>query len=124
MAELFSTFRVFDVDTRAARQPSAVSSSFMWPEAVQAVKPESWRAPDDHLGKRVGLLKDAKEELGRRVVPKNLKPEKRKSFPHYRESDSPEIARHVREKKLARNPGAKSDSYSRFLSSVDQCEVA
>jgi predicted ATPase len=27
MAELFSTFRVFDVDTRAARQPSAVSSS-------------------------------------------------------------------------------------------------
>ncbi|HYO56546.1 hypothetical protein [Archangium sp.] len=96
---------------------------FMWPEAVQAVRPKSWRAPDDHLGKRVGLIKDAKEELRRKVVPKDLKPEKRKSFPHYQESDSPTIARHVRERKLARNPGAKSDSYSRFVSSVDQCEV-
>jgi hypothetical protein len=96
---------------------------FMWPDAVQAVRPKSWRAPDDHLGKRVGLIKDAKEELRRKVVPKDLKPEKRKSFPHYQESDSPAIARQVREKKLARKPGAKSDSYSRFMSSVDQCEV-
>ena len=96
---------------------------FMWPDAVQAVRPKSWRAPDDHLGKRVGLIKDAKEELRRKVVPKDLKPEKRKSFPHYQESDSPTIARQVREKKLARKPGAKSDSYSRFVSSVDQCEV-
>jgi hypothetical protein len=96
---------------------------FMWPEAVQAVRPKSWRAPDDYLGKKVGLIKDAKEELGKKVVPKDLKPEKRKNFPHYQESDSPEIARHVREKKLARNPGAKSDSYARFLSSVDQCKV-
>ena len=96
---------------------------FMWPEAVQAVRPKSWRAPDDHLGKRVGLIKDAKEELRRRVVPKDLKPEKRKSFPRYEESDSPAIARQVREKKLARSPGAKSDSYSRFVSSVEQCEV-
>ena len=97
---------------------------FMWPEAVQAVRPKSWRAPDDHLGKRVGLIKDAKEELRKRVVPKDLKPEKRKTFPHYQESDSPTIARHVREKKLARTPGARSDSYARFLASVDQCKVA
>ncbi|HZI04621.1 MAG TPA: hypothetical protein VEZ71_11390 [Archangium sp.] len=96
---------------------------FMWPNAVQAVRPKSWRAPDDHRGKQVGLIKDAKEELRRKVVPKDLKPEKRKGFPHYQESDSPTIARQVREKKLARKPGAKSDSYSRFVSSVDQCEV-
>ncbi|HEX5752485.1 MAG TPA: hypothetical protein VFZ09_40140 [Archangium sp.] len=96
---------------------------FMWPDAVQAVRPKSWRAPDDHLGKRVGLIKDAKEELRKRVVPKDLKPEKRKGFPHYQESDSPAIARQVREKNLARRPGAKSDSYSRFVSSVDECTV-
>jgi len=96
---------------------------FMWPEAVQSVRPKSWRAPDDHLGRRVGLIKDAKEELRRKVVPKELKPEKRKSFPHYQESDSPTIARLVREKNLARKPGAKSDSYSRFVSSVDQCKI-
>lgn len=94
---------------------------FMWPEAVQAVRPKSWRVPDDYLGKRVGMIKDAKEELIRRVVPKDLKPEKRKGFPDYQESDSPAIARHVREKNLARSPGARSDSYSRFVSSVDQC---
>ncbi len=97
---------------------------FMWPEAVQAVRPKSWRTPDDHLGKRVGLIRNAKEELRKRVIPKNLKPEKRKGFPDYEESDSPAIARHVRERGLVRKPGAASDSYSRFLSSVDQCEVA
>ncbi len=96
---------------------------FMWPDAVQAVRPNRWRAPDDHLGEQVGLIKDAKEELRRRVVPKNLKPEKRKNFPHYQESDSPAIARQVREKNLARKPGAKSDSYSRFVTSVDQCKI-
>jgi len=96
---------------------------FMWPEAVQAIKPRSWRAPDDYLGKRVGLIKDAKEELEKRVIPKNLKPEKRKGFPDYEESDSPAIARQVRERGLARKPGARSDSYMRFVSSVDQCEA-
>ncbi len=96
---------------------------FMWPAAVQAVRPKSWREPDDYLNKEVGKIKDAKEELKRKVVPKDLKPEKRKSFPHYQESDSPGIARQVREKSLARKPGAKSASYARFLSSVDQCTL-
>ncbi|RKH59789.1 hypothetical protein D7X55_36950 [Corallococcus sp. AB049A] len=96
---------------------------FMWPDAVQAVRPKSWRAPDDYLGKEVGRLKDAKEELQKRVVPKNLKADKRKTFQTYQESDSPAIARHVREKGLARKPGAKSGSYARFMASVDQCKV-
>ena len=95
----------------------------MWPDAVQSVRPRSWRLPDDYLGKRVGLIHDAKEELRKKLVPRNLKPEKRKSFPHYQESDSPAIARQVREKKLARKPGARSDSYTRFMSSVDRCEA-
>ncbi|WNG26199.1 hypothetical protein F0U62_20845 [Cystobacter fuscus] len=96
---------------------------FMWPEAVQAVRPRSWRLPDDHLGKQVGRIRDAKEELRRRLVPKELKPEKRKGFPHYQESDSPAIARQVREKKLARTPKASSGSYTRFMASVDRCAV-
>ncbi len=95
---------------------------FMWPEAVQAVRPKSWRAPDDYLGWEVGKIKDAKEELKKKVVPKDLKPEKRKGFQTYQESDSPAIARQVREKNLARHPRAKSASYSRFLSSVEQCK--
>ncbi len=96
---------------------------FMWPDVVQAVRPKSWRAPDDHLGKEVGKLKNAKEELKKRVVPKDLKPEKRKSFQTYQESDSPAIAQQVREKGLARKPGAKSGSYTRFMASVDQCKL-
>lgn len=97
---------------------------FMWPEAVKAVHPKSWRAPDDYLGKEVGKLKNAKEELKKRVVPKDLKPDKRKGFQTYQESDSPSIARHVREKGLARRPGAKSGSYTRFVACVDQCDPA
>jgi hypothetical protein len=95
---------------------------FLWPDAVQAIRPKSWRAPDDYLGKKVGNIKDAKEELKRRVIPKDLKPEKRKNFRTYEESDSPAIARQVREKGLARTPGAKSSSYERFLWSVEQCK--
>ncbi len=96
---------------------------FMWPEAVLAVRPKSWRAPDDYLGREVGKIKDAKEELQKKVVPKNLKPEKRKGFQTYQESDSPAIARNVREQGLATEPGAKSSSYARFRSSVEQCKV-
>jgi hypothetical protein len=96
---------------------------FMWPEAVHAVRPKSWRVPDDYVGKEVGKIKDAKEELQKKVVPKDLKPEKRKTFRTYEESDSPAIARQVREKNLARDPRAKSASYSRFLASVEQCKL-
>ncbi|GMU10803.1 hypothetical protein [Corallococcus caeni] len=96
---------------------------FMWPDAVQAIRPKSWRAPDDYLGKEVGRLKDAKEELKKRVVPKDLKPDKRKTFQTYQESDSPAIAQKVREKGLARKPAAKSSSYTRFVASVDECKV-
>ncbi len=96
---------------------------FMWPEAVHAVRPESWRLPDDYLKKRVGLIRNAKEDLEKKIVPKNLKPDKRKGFPHYKESDSPKIAQYVRAKGLARKPGARSDSYTRFVASVDQCKI-
>ncbi|MBZ4375064.1 hypothetical protein [Corallococcus sp. AS-1-6] len=96
---------------------------FMWPAAVQAVRPKSWRAPDDYVGKDVGRIKDAKEQLQKRVVPKDNKPDKRKNFQTYQESDSPAIAQKVREMGLARKPAAKSGSYTRFVASVEQCEV-
>jgi hypothetical protein len=69
---------------------------FMWPGAVQAVRPKSWRAPDDYLGKEVGKIKDAKEELKRKVVPKDLKPEKRKGYRTYQAADAPGSARRGR----------------------------
>lgn len=96
---------------------------FMWPQAVQAVRPKSWRAPEDYLGREVGKIRNAKEELCRRLIPAGLSPDRRKNFPHYKESDSPEIARRVREKGLARAPGAKSGSYTRFVMSVDGCRA-
>jgi hypothetical protein len=96
---------------------------FLWPEAVQAVRPKSWRAPDDYVGAEVGRIKDAKEELGRKIIPKRLPPEKHKTFPHYQESDSPPIAQQVRQKGLARKPQAKSASYERFVRSVDSCDA-
>jgi hypothetical protein len=94
---------------------------FMWPEQVHGVRPKSWRVPDDYLGKEVGKIRNAKEELQRRVRPKDLKPEKRKTFPDYAESDAPSIARRIREEGMARKPLAKSASYTRFVQSVDAC---
>ncbi|RYZ15755.1 MAG: hypothetical protein EOO70_06085 [Myxococcaceae bacterium] len=93
---------------------------FMWPEQVRLVRPKSWRAPDDYVGKAVGRIRDVKEVLMKCVMPLKMKPEKRNSFPDYRESDAPAIARQVREHGVAREPRAKSDSYARFVRSVDE----
>ena len=93
---------------------------FLWPEAVKAANP-SWRAPDDHVGKNVGMLVNAKEELARRVVPPKTKPG-RGGFIGYRESDAPRIAAKVVELGLLHQTRATSRSYDRFVRSAATCK--
>lgn len=94
---------------------------FLWPDAVKAANP-SWRSPNDYLGKNVGMIRDAKEELKRRVVPSNTKSGQR-GFRGYRESDAPRIAAEVASRGLANEPQASSGSYDRFRRSVWACSA-
>jgi hypothetical protein len=89
---------------------------FLFPDAVQAASP-SWRRPDDHVGKHVGKIRNAKEELKRRVKPPGAKP----GFRGYQESDAPKIAAQVCALGLAEKPQATSDSYARFRESARAC---
>jgi hypothetical protein len=91
---------------------------FLWPEAVKAAFP-SWRAPDDHAGRNVGMIRNAKEELRRRVTPSNAK----RGFLGYRESDAPLIAARVVALGLLRMPKATSKSYTRFVQSAAACKA-
>jgi hypothetical protein len=93
---------------------------FLWPEAVKAANP-SWRAPDDHVGKNVGMIRDAKQELQRRVVPVKGKAG-RGGFIGYRESDAPRIATKVVEMGLLGKKQAISNSYDRFAGSAAACK--
>jgi hypothetical protein len=88
---------------------------FMWPLAVKAYQ-SSWNIPKKYKGTKVGLIVDAKEEFRRAVRPAGK--QKRRD---YRESDSPLIAKKVRELGIARDPEAQSSSYERFVASVDSC---
>jgi hypothetical protein len=90
---------------------------FLWPDAVVAFQP-SWRRPDDYVGKRVGLVKNAKEELGRKIKPRGKGA--RRVRP-YAEKDSVSIAAKVREMDLANSPQATSHSYERFRARLDEC---
>jgi hypothetical protein len=87
----------------------------MWPQAVAAVR-EAWRAPDDYVGRRVGLIPEAKERLREAVRPNGVA---RARFPDYTESDSVRIATNVREMGIADEPLAISRSYERFRNQVD-----
>lgn len=87
-----------------------------WPEQVSAVR-SSWAAPNKYIGKQVGRITDAKEELDRLVRPSDAKP----AFLGYRESDSEAIAGRIKQDEVARAPKATSASYQRFMRDVDEC---
>ncbi|EYF02467.1 hypothetical protein [Chondromyces apiculatus] len=93
---------------------------FLWPDAVKAAN-QSWRKPDDYLGKNVGMIRDAKEELKRRVVPRGAKPG-RGGFRGYTDADAPRIAAEVSRLGIADKPGGQSGSYDRFRRSVAACK--
>jgi hypothetical protein len=81
---------------------------FLWPEAVASHR-SSWRRLDPYKGKQVGLIPNSKERLRRA-----LRPQGGGSYRDYRESDSPAIARKVREMGLIDRPEASSDSFEQF----------
>lgn len=93
---------------------------FLWPEAVKAAYP-SWRVPDDHVGRNVGMIRDAKEELAKRVVPPGIRAG-RGGFIGYRESDAVRISEKVVELGLLHRKRAVSASYDRFVASAAACK--
>lgn len=90
---------------------------FLWPEAVSDYMP-SWSSLDKYRGRSVGLIKDAKEELTRALRPTGPNKGRIRDF---RESDAVEIAKRVAAKGVVRKPQASSESFKRFVESVDQC---
>jgi hypothetical protein len=94
---------------------------FQWPDAVKAANP-SWRRPDDYVGRSVGTIVNAKQELKRRVVPPGTRGGQG-GFRGYQESDAPRIALQVRELDLANTPQARSGSYDRFRRSAAVCKA-
>jgi len=96
IADMFATFRVFDLDVTAARRPSPIDRPY--------------------LGRDVGKIVNAKEELRRA-----LRPAGARRSPDYRESDAPLVATAVRELHLASFPGGRSDSYQMFRDHAERC---
>jgi hypothetical protein len=93
----------------------------LWPKALSAYR-ESWREPEEYRGTHVGKLRNAKELLQRAVQPRNLKAAERKRFRGYEESDSPNIARLIRERGWLTKPEGRSDSYAHFRRELDTIE--
>lgn len=93
----------------------------LWPKALPAYR-ESWREPAEYRGRHVGKLRNAKELLKREVQPRNLKAAERKRFRGYEESDSPGIARLIRERGWVAEPEGRSDSYAHFQREIEAIE--
>lgn len=85
---------------------------YLWPEALHEVN-RAWERPRRD-GTRVGLIRDAKEQLRRDLRPRT----RGKPTRDYTESDSPAIARAVRALGLIDEPSARSDSFDRFATSI------
>jgi len=88
----------------------------MFPDAVVAVC-NSWNAPDKYIGRNVGLIRDAKEELARSVRSQSRGRSKERE---YREEDCEQIARAIVDLGLIREPRAHSASWASFVSQVDE----
>jgi hypothetical protein len=84
---------------------------YLFPDAVAAYRP-SWRRLA-RAGQQVGKLMNAKETLSR-----DLRPHTTSKVRDYAESDSPGIARKVRELALCGKPQAQSDSFVLFAQAV------
>jgi hypothetical protein len=85
---------------------------YLWPTALLSVN-SKWLHPN-RSGKKVGLVRDAKEQLIRDLRPKGGAPTR-----DYQETDGPRVAEEVRRLKIVRTPNALSDSFRRFLQGLD-----
>lgn len=90
-----------------------------WPRVLKKYRP-AWHEPVDVRGTRVGLIRDAKEVLRKKLVPPGLGKRERDRFVTYVEADSPGIAATVREMNALTAPEAQSRSYDRFREIVEQ----
>lgn len=83
-----------------------------WPEAFRQYRPK-WSSANRYIGRRVGLIVDAKEDLTRilRAANHNVR--------DYRESDAPKVAEIVGTNGWSRTPLATSHSYNDFVAQVD-----
>lgn len=88
----------------------------MFPDAVGAVC-TSWNVPDKYVGRSVGLIRNAKEELARCVRTQSIKRGKARE---YHEKDCELIARAIVELGLVRKPRAHSASWASFVLQVDE----
>jgi len=92
---------------------------FLWPDLVGRCS-RRWVEP--RVGTRPGKIINAKEKLKRAVRPSGLPSKQRARFPDYRESDSIEIAKTIRDTRSANRPErGLSQSYDRFRDSVADC---
>jgi hypothetical protein len=90
---------------------------FLFPTAVAALH-RSWRAPDQHLGRDLGKIENAKERLRQCIRPAGTRA---RTFRSYVESDSVHIAAKIVELGLLTPPwAAKSASWLVFLDKVRQ----
>ncbi|MEU3765282.1 hypothetical protein AB0E55_09515 [Amycolatopsis keratiniphila] len=92
---------------------------FLFPTATGSVR-SSWRDPDQHVGKEVGKITNAKEALKLCVRPNGVRRGPR--FPEYEEADSERIAEKIVSMGLVRQPAGKSDSWTSFVKQVDDLQ--
>ncbi|MGL4178192.1 MAG: hypothetical protein ACRCSN_19225, partial [Dermatophilaceae bacterium] len=101
-------------DIRGARPvvpvPMIEAWWFLFPAAVEAVRPVAWRGKVSVPSRDVELIDQPKKKLERLT---------RGSHP-YSEADSPAIAAHIRRQRLG--PSGSSASYGRFVSMARQLE--
>jgi hypothetical protein len=83
-----------------------------WPQAFSEYRP-AWRSIEKYNGRRVGLIRNAKEDLRRSLRPNNAG-----TIRDYRESDAPLLAEIVSIKGWADSPLARSDSYDAFREKI------
>lgn len=81
-----------------------------WPHAIALYRP-SWASVEKYVGKNVGMIQNAKEDLTRSLRPRGRVAGVR----DYRESDAPEIGAKVRDLGHFSAPRATSASYADFL---------
>lgn len=107
-------FRDVGVEVAAATPAWEMETWLMqWPEAFAEFRP-AWRSVDSYIGRNVGMIPNAKEDLTR-----SLRPNNRGSIRDYRESDAPHLAAIVRDRRLVRAPRATSNSFVAFTTRVD-----
>lgn len=86
---------------------------FLFPRAVAAVSAQ-WRSPDQFVGRQVGLIPHAKEQLRRSVQPSSGG----RSARDYKEEDSVTIAKNAVRMSLLSDPAGQSASWNSFVAQV------